>query len=314
MRQILKNTAQKGFTLVEILISVGVIATLMGGVATYVKLTGDVKRKLDMGLVLENVRENLTTTINSPGAWNMTVEKNSNLECLKINSPGCTNGATGDISIYSISGEIVNASAPNAGFDRTGTPCNTFNATAGDAACVFKYRIQWVAQCTFAPCRDPQVRIVTSLLYSPNDPKLKDEVHTDKYSFSFYRSETVHNPIEAVCVSLGGIFDSATNSCQLPWAGFSCPAGQMLRGLNSANIPQCYNPASVSCGAGGGLMRAIRPDGTAFCAALSCSSWTAPTGWIEEPPGLTFDDWTNSGGGDGGCDGGGGDGGCGGGS
>lgn len=308
MRKILSLKSQKGFSLVEILVSVGMIAMLMGGVATYVKVTADTKRKIDMGLNLANFKESVIRNLNSPGAWNMTISKNSNLACLNTSSPGCTNGATGAIAVYDISGELLTSSGASAGFDRAGKPCTSFNGVSGDTACVFHYNIQWTALCSFMPCKDPQIRIDGTLTYSPADPKLREGFNASRYNFSFFRAETIPNSLEAVCVSLGGIFNSGTNSCQFPWANYSCPPGQVLRGLNAANVPNCYYPVSYTCPAGQ-LLRAIMADGTPVCANLVCSGWAAPTGWIEEPPGLSYTDWFSSGGGDGGCDGA--DGGCG---
>jgi len=309
MRKVLRRNSQRGFSLVEIVVSVGIIAMLMGGVATYVQVTAETKRKIDTGLSLAGVKESIIRNINSPGAWNVTIGKNPNLACLNYTSAGCNQGDTGTIAVYDIAGNLVAGSAANAGFDKFGKPCTTFSATGGDNACVFHFNIQWTAQCSYMPCKDPQIKIDGTLTYSPSDPKLKDGVYVDRYNFSFFRSETIPNSLEAVCVSLGGAFNNVTNSCQFPWAGFNCGPGQMLRGLNMANFPNCYYPISLVCPAGQ-LLRAVQADGTPVCANLSCGGWTPPTGWSEGPPGVNYGDWFSGGALDGGCDGA--DGGCGG--
>lgn len=306
--------SKKGFTIVELLLAAGIVAAMMGGVATYVKLSSDTKRKLDTGLALSGIKENMIRTMNSGAAWTVMVAENPSLACLKVGSPGCADGTTGPIAVYDSSGKMISGVQQTSGFDRSGEPCNTYNPAGSTTGCVFRYNVRWTAMCSFTPCLDPQIRVTGELEYSPTDPKHKNEVDSKRYSFNFFRSETVMNSLEAVCVSIGGTFNAGTNSCQLPWSNFTCPQGTVIRGLNAGNQPNCYYPSAVACDSSTTILRAVDSGGLATvanqgCQPLTCTGDMAPTGWKEEPPGLSFSDWTSSGSGDGGCDGA--DGGCG---
>lgn len=282
----------------------------IGGTVTYVALSANAKHKLDSGLAMNTLLENVVSTLNSTAAFNQTVKNNPGAFSCIGNS--CYTGPIGgNLKVYDESGTLIVDSSATSGNDLTGAVCNSYNPSKSDGNCVFRFDVTWKALCNPNPCAYPQVQVTINAHYSPTDTN--QQINR---TFTFLRGEAQANDFQSICQSLGGAYNASTNSCQSPWQT-TCPnPGHVVIGIDpSTNRLICGVPFSASCPAGS-FMRAVDANGVPACVALACTAkWKPPVDWTAQPPAWTYDYWQggggDGGGGDGSCDGSGGGGGCG---
>jgi prepilin-type N-terminal cleavage/methylation domain-containing protein len=305
MRQ---KTKQSGFSLIEVMVSIGILGIGISAIGFVVTQTFAMQEKSDLARKIGNYRTGLIAALDSDLAWRMTTKYSGNaaiLGCLDDSlSVPCTSPApTGLIAVMNGSAQTVfDSTRPTAGFKKTGDLCDAFNPLTGNSDCPLRYNITSKIICpAVGPCSQPEVEVSGQLAYKggPGMP----QINTQKYDFKHVRGIT-SNTLYKSCISLGGRFMLASGECTLPWVG-DCPVGQFVVGVShdATTLNQKICKPFVGLCPGQTILVGMQQNGTPNCVA-TCGGIApliaGPVGIIPLPP----DPGMFGGGGDGdGCDG-----------
>lgn len=310
MRQILK--AAKGFTMVESLVAVAIVAAMVTGGATMVNAGLSMKKKSKILTNNMNLRKRIIETVNNETAWGNTVLNTSNMGCLRDRT-ACTAGSPQSFSLRTDTNiPITNPASGSLGFTEDLLPCNSYDQTNGNGACPYKVDLQWQAICSSSvsgSCLNPQIEINGTISYFPGSSLggFAGTTTLTKTALNFYRQDAT-NTSSSACRALNGIYNSDDATCQLPISQRECSTGQIVASISPEGVITCKSLYVANCGAGQVLM-GFNANGTARCENIK------PT-CCSTPPCVTLGSSVPSvsDGGDGGCDGDGGggdgDGGC----
>jgi hypothetical protein len=219
------------------------------------------------------VRDSLQSLVDNDATWAQIVSKHPALGCLTVNGADCgpilnTPGGVA-VRLYDGDGNMLSDITPNAGFDITGAPCNTFDPALGSDTCIFQYQLNVKCNGPCAPtsgigpaivASSPSLIITSTFLYSPKDRARLRELKLDStnYTINYVRGAKA-NTISNVCNSLQGVFNQQTMTCTAPGsrpASFDCraiagPTG-FFAGLKSDGTPDCRPDPKVNTGCPGG--------------------------------------------------------------
>lgn len=186
--------SQTGSTIVGALVSLGIVGAV--GLALVTIQQGSLKSAKDAQAIsaAQELREQILNLVQDPKSWERTrtsAGANPNMACLNLEvAPGCATafaGAPQRFSLLDAGGTvrfrpIVTGGTNQPGFTYGGVACNTFNDTAaGDASCVFGFRMDWKP--VFCPpgCINPPVTLNAILVYRPL-PSSAGPLNASKYS------------------------------------------------------------------------------------------------------------------------------------
>lgn len=182
-KKILNLKTQKGFSLLEIMVAVGLLALISLGIATIMQNMATEQKKFVLMNALREVKSRIENNIRDQNSWIKTINSASNpsLNCLKTSMP-CT---VQDPTLGLPTKIILKDAADNTtfdlldwqantgnGFTESGGSCNNFNAIAGNGvdSCPFSYRLVQVMTCTgaAATCSNPQIKVTARLIFNPS--------------------------------------------------------------------------------------------------------------------------------------------------
>lgn len=165
----LKN--QKGLSLVELLMMVGLSVSLMTAIAA---VTISIMDSQSFVLVYQGknaISQELTATVQDAEAWKLTLQKNSSLQCV-LASTGCDPAmAPAPISVYRRDGTLA-FDATRARYSADGAPCPD---GASDDACPLRVAVTWQPLCG-VPCLNPMAQLNFSIEAGLAGPARKDRL------------------------------------------------------------------------------------------------------------------------------------------
>ncbi|MDR3608407.1 MAG: tail fiber domain-containing protein [Oligoflexia bacterium] len=232
-----KKLGQGGVTLVDVLVTMGIISGLAVLVGALVQMTTRSQTQTTLVTSAERIKNNLITLINDPDSWQNTISDtndNPTLSCL-INSAWpalptsyattCqTAGGSTTNPIYSINvikdaanggGNSYYSIGQFNGFTQAGVPCNSYSSSGNDG-CPIQVTINWQPICPSGAtsCAYPQVFVQVNMSYSPT---LKNRVpfNASNHSVGFIQGTTpgvgcwqwdqAHNLMYETCAPKVGI-------------------------------------------------------------------------------------------------------------
>lgn len=274
-----KNKRNSGFTLIETMMAVGLIAVIMVSLLTVMNVMSKRNGETTNSSWAYDLRLEVTNAINSKKAFDEnTMNANSNLSCIR-NDTDCT-GQGGPILLMDAGGVPLRlVAAPGnttQGITRRGDVCNTFG-TSPD--CPYRYEVSWTPICATGNgpgCKDPQVQINSRMLLSP--VASAGSFRVDNFSLRVNRIEKGTIDMAKICGALGGGMSGAR--CNLP-IGNPCadPAKPYLIGYTAAGTPRCGSEVAKRCPIGG-VLNSLNADGTYTCVD-GCGSVGAGGGTLE---------------------------------
>lgn len=280
-----KTLCNKGFSLVEIMISFGIIVVLLLAGNTLINLTSQQKGNFESYGALFNLKNQLLNYLNNKQAMLNTVSSNATMLCLK-DITNCTPGVDKDVDVFDSAPNLADSQAvtvfkqtPGNGFTPKGVTCSTYPSQE----CPFRYVVRWRPQCgtDASRCRAPNYLIkakfrVASVYKGP-------PINPDFFSFEVSRN-SAGEQTEDLCTSVGGTFDSVAKRCIVGLTK-SCPPGTYFVGINSTNDKICVGVTStIKCPLGSVLWK-VDAGGTFYCRSgcyltgLNCTYnlWTGAT-------------------------------------
>ncbi len=172
------NYSSKGFTLVEVLVSLGLITIFLFGFSQVLEGYLKSQRNLDYSERKQEIIISAINLINNDIAWQKTIDHaaNTQLDCLK--DPGkfpsvptagaCAMTDGGKFSLLDEAGNtFIDFPTATAGMNLS-TTCNTFSL-AGNDACPLRVELSWRPLCI--TCVNNQVEITIELRESPLNRK-----------------------------------------------------------------------------------------------------------------------------------------------
>lgn len=213
-KKILKLSNNKGLTLIELLVSVGLISIVSLGVMSIIGNMQAEQNKAMLQNTLRSLKSQIEYLIRDPSAWSQTINYthatfpyNSSARFNSLRSMSLVNitgfnyksDATSEkIILFTSTGdpdEAFNLLGPadtsGNGFTIQGTKCTTFNITGNDL-CPISYRLLVGYACpgSVNTCNNPQMRIVARLVYSPQSRSLlRFKTMLNEFSGSDIRNE-----------------------------------------------------------------------------------------------------------------------------
>jgi prepilin-type N-terminal cleavage/methylation domain-containing protein len=221
----------RGFTLVEVLVSVGIVAILAGGVSSLLVQMAKSQRKLQLTSKLNELRLKFEQTVRNNQAWENTLYgANTNnvnsFACLRttdgalnpngltpnlvapnytpcnanISNTSCTNGVCKFV-LYDQNGVVLldPYTDPSSGFQLDGSPCTGFDPVAGNPSCPARWQITWQPTCvTGFNCSNPSSLVTGTFLFN-NGGRDVIAMNTRMYNFVVYRNKT-NNLLDEVFV------------------------------------------------------------------------------------------------------------------
>ncbi len=255
-----------GFSLVEILVALAIMAAVTLGVSTLMTSLNQQYYRANFTQTLETLRQEIINNISGSGAglagtggagvaaanmandsWFQTMQNNAEFACI-LNNQTCA--ATGWLNI-SLWGPVQLDGLGNptpyipdmdnvagAGFDRNGLPCTTFDGTAGagNNDCPIQYQIQARLLCEtgVANCVNPAVEIRANLnVNAPGNFYRPDQT---RYSFVMRKSGGSSRSVSVVIaeiISTAGGANEGTSRCN--------PGNWISRGARFACGGACGN-------------------------------------------------------------------------
>lgn len=291
----------KGFTLVEVMVAGGIVATSLAAAMGVIQYSYQFKKSIQTADRIEQHRERIMNSINSTQGWIRTIDANS-IACLQAGNGGCASSTLlQEISVLdgSTAGKRLSGlSSQNLGQSDRLEECNYLQED-----CPFRYLIRWIPLCDTAACLNPLIRI--SGVLEVKDSLAKAVPYPKQYDFEFMRGISNNNAKEQ-CDNLSGSFDLVKNLCTLPGNGPPCPSGWVVSQVNTNGQVTCSPYVDVNCAAGT-YAKGIKSDGTAMCFPMAGACPMTPAGVLVAPSGFADGAPISGDGGGGDCGDGGGD-------
>lgn len=226
-------SSQRGFSLIEFLVSAGLLMVAMGGLAAGGSIASMLKNQQDSMAALVSYRNVIIASLRGSDSLARTAAGNT---CL-AKREGCTNMALfADLTVVNGDGSLTltHATAPEMGFRLDGKQCSTFPSEA----CPFRYNVAWRSTCSAldAGCAVPQIAVQGRLEVAD---QFKAPVQKRKYGFQLNIGQIIGN-YEQVCSAAGGNYVSGVPpACVMP-AGIPCGVGEAAIGYDPvAKGPIC---------------------------------------------------------------------------
>ena len=202
----------RGFTIIEVVIALGIISLLMLGTMTMTSSMLKVQSQSNLAFELDSTRRELVKLINNDSAWLNTVSDVQNssscsspsstcnpLTCM-LTPASCISGSGGKILVIrdqSIApGSIFYDWQGSKILTAQGTVCSSFVSppTSGDSKCPYRFEISWLAQCatptgTVCGAGGAMAKIAIVPIYNP---KAEDKIAFNplNYAANFYQGST----------------------------------------------------------------------------------------------------------------------------
>lgn len=175
----MKSNNEKGYSLLEVIVTTGLIVILFAGFTTILQLYSNSQQNLAYSDRKQDILVSIVNLINNEIAWQKTIDlaTNTNLDCLKekakfplvSNAGACTAADGGKFSLVDeASAPFLDNLVPTAGFSLSGGTCNTYTP-AGDDTCPLRAEVTWRPICT--TCNLNQIEITVELFDSPSTRK-----------------------------------------------------------------------------------------------------------------------------------------------
>lgn len=108
--------------------------------------------------------------------------KNPNLLACKTAS--CPVSSEQNLVTYDQSGTVYSDNSDSQGFTTQGIPCNNFNATSGNDACPYRYKIVWIPDCPPGiACSTPSILIKASVEFKPSSADTTNILNLGRFDF-----------------------------------------------------------------------------------------------------------------------------------
>lgn len=233
-----------GFSLVEIMVSLAILAAVTLGVSTLMTSLNQQYYRASLVQTLESLRQDLINNISGSGAglagtggagvnaalmandsWFQTLQNNAEFACV-LNSQPCAAGAPFNISVWGPAQvDALGNPTPfipdldnvgGAGFDRNGVPCTTFDGTAGggDNGCPIQYAVQarFTCEAGVATCVNPAIEV--QALLSINAPGLDYRPDPTRFDLLIRKSGGSNRSVSVVIAEVvTGAAGQGTSQC-----------------------------------------------------------------------------------------------------
>jgi prepilin-type N-terminal cleavage/methylation domain-containing protein len=183
----LKKRNQKGFSLLEMVVTVAIGSVMTLGFGSLLSWTANLQTQAVSKLNIENFKQQMMVNLADDTAWLNTVAGNgtNSMACL-VNVTDCTTNGLPfgppiekrSFMLFDKDNQVLfDSTVPSNGLTAKGTPCNAVSAPPGydgvngNDQCPYRYELHWSAVCSGTdparPCTNPQVKISAFLLHSP---------------------------------------------------------------------------------------------------------------------------------------------------
>lgn len=306
---------QSGFSLVEMMVVVGLSSFVVFLTLTSLSQLDRATTQSQLDYEYAQLKSELSWTLRDRASWENTKKYklnptdvnyvNTALNCLKIVRPDGTiereaslcdsTAALGNLQILNAQNQVVIDSANlNAGFTRSGTPCNTFDAANGNDQCPLRFVAIPRFVCN-GTCLNPTIEVTLQATFKARTNGLM--LNTSSGVVVVYKDPVVDS-IAETCTSIGGNLD-ANGFCRLDVMQANCNAvGEVLIGMNNG-VPVCGNPYGTgqTCPSGS-FITGFDINGVAQCvsaAGVATATTVPPSGtWqvsVTNPGSVTRPEW-----------------------
>ncbi len=277
---------QKGFTIIETLVAVGILSIIFLSAMTLFKLINDAPKKTEAVLTILKYKKTILSNLQSSDTLASTASHPENVipidpvnlkPCL-ITRQNCGNTGWEELSVYDRLGNVITKRTPlplpnTFGFGIDGKSCTSYPSIS----CPFQFIVEWKAICdpgVIGSCATPQIKIKGKFNIFNQVPM---SVNTALYSFETTLGQFIGS-YEQGCASLGGVYiPGDPPQCKMPFAG-ACPTmtdgtKQVVVGFDTtppgSKICKAYyaNPIAGTCPPGQ-VMVAITPAGVPTCKVI----------------------------------------------
>jgi prepilin-type N-terminal cleavage/methylation domain-containing protein len=179
---------QSGFTLVEVIIALGLASVVALGVASIMEQMGAANRHAGVVSSARLLKQNFIEMLSNDLAWQYTLldPANKTFQCL-ISATDCTGlpasgGPAGFVVRNSANAVFYDGLTAARGFTENGADCTGFPS----AGCPFHLQLSWTPLCApKIPCVLPEIQVNGTLVF--NSPSFKTAYNPENYSFKLFR-------------------------------------------------------------------------------------------------------------------------------
>jgi hypothetical protein len=195
MKTFLLAKNNSGFTILQVLVVLALTATFSLSMTNQYQSSKSIQKKADLVFTLDNLAKNIDAYVRHDPSWDETTNHASNntFECLKDSS--CVSTTNESFQLLDPAGHIVaydTVKEPTRGFKIDGTPCNTFDANNGNAACPARVNLRWMPECPNGDCSDAIPKVLVTFEY--NSPTERLAFKPENYNFQISRHAFVAPP------------------------------------------------------------------------------------------------------------------------
>lgn len=250
-------SARSGFTLVEALVNMAMLAIVIAAISAFVEYNNQLKFKQDLLVAIINYRAGIISSLRSSDAL---VNSASGNTCLSQRM-GCPVGGTSYVpfSVFDANAvRLTDATAASYGWGVNLKTCTTFPSKN----CPIRYDVQWKSVCAGAACSASQVKVLGTLTLAPS---LNIPISPEKYNFEITLGQIIGN-YQQSCTSIGGSYVAGSPpACNLPMTG-SCPPNEMVTSVSPATKTKVCKPVFPSSLSGpvaaNSVIVGVNPNGT----------------------------------------------------
>lgn len=263
MYQKIKNT---GFTLIEIIIGLGLSAAVVLGSAYLITNTFEVQKNEDQMYWLEERRNEIMMTIQNDQNWTQLMGLNPQMNCATT-PEGCAEYAAPQRMTLKLNGsQLLDGTNPALGLSKKGDFCYQFDAVNGHALCTVGISLTWQPLCLDSSCIQPQFKIDVAFQHKDSGKSASKNLH--HFNMSFYSDAKAQNLYD-LCTSMGGVL--VGTNCQITAFNTTCdPANSsgtgatFALGFDANGAVICGQPGVNSCAATE-FLTGFNADGSSIC-------------------------------------------------
>ena len=274
----------KGFSLVEVLVALGILGVVGLGATTVISNMLAADSYTVLGNSALSLKNEFTAILRDKRAWAQTIadttlnpDAQSQFACLR-SATDCASIAAGAPYPFvpkTTSNQLFRTNynpiaAASAGFDKNGQYCTTYSTIAPTDLCSMRYTFTWTPLCPPAgACVNPQIKI--ALVFAHSGTVKVTKLNADKYgNTNIIIGNLDEQYTAASCVLMGGSWNSVTSVCSAPPL---VPGTVVTVTCTSASYnasPPCYQQTGAPiCGtlSGGGSGGSASTGGAQTCTA-----------------------------------------------
>lgn len=254
------NRSQDGYILIMALLITALISITGLMISDNINLLMKSSHQGRIEMTIQNIRDRAMAAVYNKDAWS---KQTALGDTCMLTGDSCNEAqALTPFVLKDITGDVVVSNADSAGFTSKGTACTGYS-TGGNDSCPIRLMTSWrPVNCNAGKC---MIEVTGEFTFASQTDNTLRMLKAKNFDFRVIRGRE-DGSLQNSCITIGGSFNQAQNTCTVQSFFTTCPAGQYLVQANNFGPITCrpflgYGPVCQTGSAAVG----VKDDGSIDC-------------------------------------------------